>query len=654
MSVRSYHPLGRGIGIDGRIQRMSGSRRKESDDKLLGMDCRICRRDFLNSTLLASGSLLLSPVLPRQLLASDDWTGYGGVGDYANSNGNTAAVNAAHQIRDHVFDANAADTVDTGEVFDCVVVGGGISGLAAALFFQQHGGPRLTSLVLENHPIFGGEAKRNEIIVGGQRLMAPQGSDHFQIPYPHSFIARFYDLIGLDWREFKYQTWAGPDPEMALGRTFEQMPSPHGVYFGAKFGQPGGTWVVDAWRKQFAGAPIPDSMRSELLTYGEKRSKARRPFDSPGDEESRRLDSMTIEQHLMEFGLRRETIRTLMTPGDGGGFGLGPDVLSAYCAYAFDTLGCLDDSPETGWQSFPGGNAGIARHIVRTLIPTSIPGARTLESVCRNNVNFAALDRPRQAARIRLNAAVARVEHEGTPEKSSFVRVTYTRDGKVYRLKARSVVMAGGCWTSKRVVRDLDATRRAAYDQFYRSPCMLASVAVRHWRFLYKLGVSSASWFEGLGSFTSVRKVPTFSTDVKTIGPDSPTVLTLKVLYCYPGLPLEEQGNRGRAELISTSFHDYERRVREQLTEMFARSGFEPRRDIAGIILNRWGHAYVNPQPGFFFGQGGKPAPREILRAAPFGRIAFANTDLSGTPDHKTAVLEAHRAVGQILDRVLT
>lgn len=106
-------------------------------------------------------------------------------------------------------------------------------------------------------------------------------------------------------------------------------------------------------------------------------------------------------------------------------------------------------------------------------------------------------------------------------------------------------------------------------------------------------------------------------------------------------------------ELLSTSYREYERRIREQLTLMFGQSGFDARHDIAGIVLNRWGHAYVNPQPGFFFGKDGKPAPREILRAAPFGRIAFANTDLSGTPDHKTAVLEAQRAVGQLLNQVV-
>lgn len=236
---------------------MSGFSREGPHDKSLGMSCRICRRDFLNSTLLASGGLLLSPLIPRQLLASDDWTGFGGVGDYSNSNGNTAEVmNAAHKIRDHAFDTRPADAIDTGEVFDCVIVGGGISGLAAALFFKREGGGSLTCLVIENHPIFGGEAKRNEFIVDGQRLMAPQGSDHFQIPYPHSFMARFYDLIGLDWHEFKYQTWSSPSPEIPLGRTFEQMPSPYGFYFGAKFDQQPGMWLIDPWARKLEGAPF--------------------------------------------------------------------------------------------------------------------------------------------------------------------------------------------------------------------------------------------------------------------------------------------------------------------------------------------------------------------------------------------------------------
>ena len=114
---------------------------------------------------------------------------------------------------------------------------------------------------------------------------------------------------------------------------------------------------------------------------------------------------------------------------------------------------------------------------------------------------------------------------------------------------------------------------------------------------------------------------------------------------------MQDQQAIGRAELLSTSYVDYERKIREQLTEMFGRSGFDAKRDIAGIILNRWGHAYCSPQPGSFFGLNGQPAPREVLRAKPFARVAFANTDLVGAT-HTGAMFEGQRAVTQLMDRI--
>jgi len=624
---------------------------EKKHDRTLGIYQPICRRDFLNSTLLAAGGVLLGPLTPQQLLAaaSDDWTGYGAIGDYANSNGNTLEVmNAGHQIRDGVFESLPSDTIDAGEVFDCVVIGGGVSGLSAAVFFQTYAGPKLTCLVLDNHPVFGGEAKRNEFLVDGQRIMAPQGADHFQVPLPHSFLARFFELIGLNWREFEYQKWNGSSPEIPLGNSFEDARGPIGFYFGEKFGHQPGMWLIDPWKKKLQGAPIPEKMRSELLKYNEQQ-RSGLPFAYPGDEKSRQLDSVTMERYLMNtYGLSRETIQTFMAE-EGGGFGAGPDVVSAYCIYAFDADRSMDEPS----LSFPGGNDGIARHIVKRLIPDSIPGPNMLEAVCRNNIDFQALDRPGQATRIRLASTAVWVQHEGKPSTSNFVTVAYTRAGKLYRIKARSVVMAGGCWTTKRVIRDLPETHRLAYDQFYRSPCMMANVALRNWRFLYKMGISGCQWFEGLGSFTAIRKVPTFSTETKTIGPDSPVVLTLKVLFPRYGLPLQDQGDWGRRQLLTTPFREYERQIRTQLSNMFSAYGFDAARDIAGIVLNRWGHAYVSPQPGFFFGSNGKPPARAILRSAPFGRIAFANTDLSGTPDHRTAIGEAHRAVSQLLDQVV-
>ena len=608
------------------------------------------RRDYLNSTLLASGSLLLGGATPMDLLAKDDWDGYGGVGDYASSNGNTFEVIAdAHSmIRDHAFDGSRANVIDTGETFDCVVVGGGISGLAAALFFRRQAGPRRTCLVLENHRIFGGEARRNEFQVEGRRLIAHQGSAMFFPPLSGTFLADFYDSIGIDSRLFEYQTWTGRDPEIPLGRTsYTDGGVNSGFFFGAKFGQPKGLWLIDPWGKKLAGAPIADAARRELLAVSG--AKPVLP-QSHGDALSRHLDGITLEQHLMEtHHISRETVRTFLSPVSGGGSGLGADALSAYAEYAADVL--LPWKYGAGAQMFPGGNAGVARHIVKALVADAFPGAATLTDVCRSPVNFDALDRSGQASRIRLHATAIAVQHEGEAQGPRPLRIVYAQNGKLYGIKARSAIMAGGSWTTKHIVKNLPETQRQAYAQFYRAPCLMANVAVRNWRFLYKLGISECQWFEGIGNYFALRKMATFGPVAASVSPDSPVVLTLKILFSSPGLAIGEQVSRGRAQLLSTSFREYERRIREQFSAMFSDTGFDADRDLAGIILNRWGHAYLSPQPGFFFGKEGSPAPGEVLRNTPFGRVAFANSDLAGIMDHRASILEARRAVGQTIDQ---
>jgi len=629
----------------------------KENDGALGMNARICRRDFLNSTLLASGSVLLGSLSPLKLLGqqqpdgSPTWGGYTGVGDYANANGNTEEVMlAAHAMRDGAFDSPSSPATETGEVLDLVVVGGGISGLASALYFKDQAREGQTCLVLENHPVFGGQARRNEFVVDGQRLIAPQGSNWFWVPNSTQLVRDFYGRVGVHPEEFKYQEWGGPLPAMPLSRTSyhfaRNLPSPpnFGFYFGPKFGQQPGTWLVDPWRN-LDKLPLSAGMRSDFARYLQAVVDYHGGRSKPvSEEEMRRYDTLTAEDVLAErHGISREFIRLFVAPHSAAATGAGPDAVSGS---RYEIYGSGDEITR---HSFPGGNTGFTRHIVKTLLPDAIPGPSSLEAVCRNRINFAALDRPGSQVRIRVGSTVVRVEHEGEPGKAPLVRLLYTRGGKAYRLRARAVVMAGGGWITKHVVRDLPATLREAYNQFNYSASIVANVAVRNWRFLHRLGLSGGRWFDGFGFWTEVRTIARFGSDSPTIGPDSPTVLSFIVPFFYPGAPLAEQCSRGRAELLSTPFREFERKVREQMTGMFAASGFDAKRDIAGIILNRWGHHFIVPQPGFIFGKGGNPAPPDVLRRAPFGRIAFANTDLSADSGHDRAIIEGHRAVSQLL-----
>lgn len=623
--------------------------------RALGMEVSVTRRDFLNAALLASGGALIGGATPLDLLAQPpDLDGYGGVGDYARAHGNMRdVVVEGHRVRDGAYARVGPDTAADAGTFDCVVVGGGISGLAAALFFQRQGGPGRTCLVLDDHAVFGGLAKPNEFEVDGRRLIANQASAMFFPPLAGTFLEEFYPSIGISLDPMEYQRWEGPSRELPVGRTpyFAGGPS-SAFYFGRAFGQSPGRLVIDPWGTRLAAAPIDASARADLLRMRDLGGvRAREQPRAHGDAAARRLDGMTLEQHLMEaYGIGRETIRRFLSPVTGGGSGIGADALSAYADYAADVL--LPWQYDRGAQMFPGGNASVARHIVRTLLPEALPGPNTLEGVCRARINVTALDTPGQATRIRGACTVFSVSHDGAPERAGHVTVLFSRRGKVHRATARSVIMAGGSWTTRHLVHDLPETHRAAYAEFHRAPCLVANVAVRHWRFLADLGIHECRWFEGIGNYVAVRKTATCGPVEPTISPDSPVVLTLKILFSRPGRPVAEQVALGRTELLTTSFREYERRIREQLTTMFGASGFDARRDIAGIVLNRWGHAYLSPQPGFFFGRNGAPAPGEVLRGQPVGRVVFANSDVSGIMDHRASIQEADRAARQALARL--
>ena len=132
-------------------------------DKELGMDRPITRRDFMNGAAMALGAA----ITPQGLFGEEpqDRPGYNPPAAHGMRGGHVGAFEVAHSLRDGTFWKAAGHPKSTGETYDLVVVGGGISGLSSARFFHQAAGKEARVLILENHDDFGGHAKRNEFQV---------------------------------------------------------------------------------------------------------------------------------------------------------------------------------------------------------------------------------------------------------------------------------------------------------------------------------------------------------------------------------------------------------------------------------------------------------------------------------------------------------
>src|ERR1700675_3732437 len=153
-----------------------------SDDRKLGMDRPIARRDFLNGVAIGVGGAVAACWIPglewsaeaAEFFAQDKpgyyppaLTGMRGSAD--------GSCEGAPALRDGDFWKKAGPPVDTRESYDLVVVGGGISGLAAAYFYRK-ANPSGRVLILDNHDDFGGHAKRNEFRPDGRLLLANGGT----------------------------------------------------------------------------------------------------------------------------------------------------------------------------------------------------------------------------------------------------------------------------------------------------------------------------------------------------------------------------------------------------------------------------------------------------------------------------------------------
>lgn len=651
-------------------------------ERELGMDADITRRDFLNAVALGTGAALLgtpapahrgrpgapsAPMVPPG--APDEpwhpWTGYPGIGDYARSNGNTwEVVSAAHGLRDGTYDKMLNTTSDTGELYDLVIVGGGFSGTVAAYTFLKETGRERSVLLLDNHPIIGGEAKRNEFMVRDQRLIGPQGSNEGDPPNEHSpdWMKNMWHDVGLP-TQFEFgQLGPGrkpmifPKSNYVYQLWFDNFEN-HGFYFDT----PKPHWVRNPWGHGLEGTPWPDEVRRDLLRWRDERVD---PWKGDADSLKDYLDTMTYEHWLVNVRKFRPEVARYVDPIFASGIGLGSDVLSGYSAYTLGLPGFLGLGVDKGLEtfvanhtlkepqlviSFPGGNDAIQRCIVKWLNPEAIEGPAAFPEVHSGRIRFDLMDRPNTPCRLRGGAMVVHLDHDPEATGRKPATVTYVKDGKLYSVRAHTVIWAGASFTAKHAIKNLTPEYREAVEKFPRSPMLSVNVALDNWRFLYNLGYSACSWRGGFG-FTANMRPNMYVGDYRPpLDPDHPNLFTFYVPFNQYGLSLVEQGHAGRARLYATTYRDFETQVRQQMVTLFADAGFDPKRDIQGIVINRWGHAYCNAGPGFYTRKNGRPTQSDILRQ-PLGQLAFAHSELNGNQHWTIAGDEGSRAARQIVE----
>jgi spermidine dehydrogenase len=667
-----------------------------ANDRALGLRSPITRRDFLNGVSLAFAGSVLAPELVRafeQEFAPERAADYYPPTRVGMRGSHAGSFEVAHQLRDRQpWDLSGA--VNTGEAYDLVIVGGGMSGLSAAYYFIREVGRNAKVLILDNHDDFGGHAKRNEFHYNGRMLALNGGTLNIESwgRYNEHARAVIHD-IGIDIDRFLASNEKNRALYRSLGLTGQA------TFFDRE------TWGVDklvvrrAAQTAGRGAPAPGeggggrgrggytatdlaqmplslkAQKDMLRLYG-----GPHPDYLPGlssAEKKVRLAKMSYQDFLLNLVKVDKQVLWFFRNQGTGNFCVGVDCFPALFAWQEGLPGFagmnLEPSPNGlladlpgghhGRQigpgggptvHFPDGNATIARLLIRWLIPDAVPGT-SMEDVGAAHVDYATLDRVGQTARVRLNSTVVNVQHDGVLGRAKEVVTSYVRGGKTHQVRSRAVVMA--CWNMfiPYLVPDLPGAQKEALAFGVKGPLVYTSVAVKNWSAFQRLGVPAVNSPTMYHTGVSLAEAVSLGDLHHPQTPEEPVVLHMTRFPMSPGKPRKEQHRIGRADLLSTTFETFERNIRDQLARNLGEGGFDPARDIIAIAVNRWPHGYAytynplyDPMEWVYTSTNDRPC---VVGRQPFGLITIANSDAAASPHTDAAMLEAHRAVQEVLQR---
>jgi spermidine dehydrogenase len=664
------------------VSNESGSSANRERDRALGMGAKITRRDFLNGVALTVGAATVHGVVPPEMWAAaavdlqseaQNAPHYyppaktGLRGDHAGS------FETMHKVRDRAFWNDAPKPVDTGESYDLVIVGGGISGLAAAHYFRKAAGDKARVLILENHDDFGGHAKRNEFSASSRTILGFGGTYSIESPAPYSPVSKaLIEELGIDVPS--YPKYVSKDLYRSLGM------KPHIFFDKETFGAD--KLVINAAHSggdesglsdDASEAALREFLKDAPLTEKSKQDFQRLLTDEkdyfPGlssAEKKARLARMSYAKYLTDTVNVSDEIVKLLQAFPHGLFGVGIDAVAAQDAWGLGLPGFsglkLDPAPGKGMNRdcirndeaekyffhFPDGNASIARLLVRKLIPAAIPG-KSATDVVLAKADYAKLDDPSSTIRIRLNSTAVKVNHRGDPASAKEVEVAYFTENKLKTVRAANCILA--CWhvVIPYIAQELPVAQKQALASAQKVPLLYNNVLVRNWSAFQKLGVSGV-YAPGMYHTNVNLDIPVSIGGYEcTKKPDEPIVVHMMKAACKPGRPAREQHKLGRIQLYTTTFETYERNIREQLSRMLGPGGFDPARDILEITVNRWPHGYAYEYNSLFdqFWLEGTETPCQVARK-PFGRLAIANSDADAYAYTDCAIDQAYRAVQEL------
>src|SRR3984893_12648060 len=176
----------------------------DRSDRELGMHRNITRRDFLNGVAVTAGATLMPWHLFAGIATEPEKSPASYPPAFSGFRGSQpGSFDAAHALRDGTFWDSAGKPQDTGETYDLVIVGAGISGLAAAHFYRKAAAPTSRILTLDTHDDFDGHARRNEFRIGNKTLLGYGGTYSIESPQPYSAAAAgLIDELGVDVASF--------------------------------------------------------------------------------------------------------------------------------------------------------------------------------------------------------------------------------------------------------------------------------------------------------------------------------------------------------------------------------------------------------------------------------------------------------------------